>query len=126
MAKNFIYSTISSDWKFPVYAQKPLPSGLPNIKRHILIKGGAGVLATDGVRFETPKGVVTEVSDEDLKDLRAMDVFNHLEANGHIIVDGVKVDVDKAVKSMKNKDNSAQKTKADFPGKTVTLNDSVK
>ena len=77
----------------------------------VLINGGAFVI--NKKTMETPKGVITEVSEEDLKFLKTQSLFNEKVANGSLeIVESEK----KAKESSKKgkKDKGAQLTAKDF------------
>lgn len=77
----------------------------------VLINGGAFVI--NKKTMETPKGIITEVSEEDLKFLKTQSLFNEKVANGSLeIVESEK----KAKESSKKgkKDKGAQLTAKDF------------
>lgn len=77
----------------------------------IIINGGAGVI--NKKTMETPKGVITEITKEDLEFLKTQSLFNEKVANGsYEIVENEK----KAKESSKKgkKDKGAQLTAKDF------------
>lgn len=77
----------------------------------VLINGGAFVI--NKKTMETPKGIITEVSEEDLKFLKTQVLFNEKVKNGSLeIVESEK----KAKESSKKgkKDKGAQLTAKDF------------
>ena len=77
----------------------------------IVIKGGAGVI--DKKTMETPKGVITEITKEDLDFLKTQSLFNEKVKQGsYEIVENEK----KAKESSKKgkKDKGAQLTAKDF------------
>ena len=77
----------------------------------VVINGGAGVI--NKKTMETPKGVITEVSEEELKFLKTQTLFNDKVKNGsYEIVESEK----KAKESSKKgkKDKGAQLTAKDF------------
>lgn len=106
----YIYSTLSADVAYTPYAQGggDMPVELPGI----LIKGGAGI-AND--RFVTPRGVATQVTDEQLEQLRANEVFKMHEKNGFVQVSQSKVDPDVAAADMTGRDQSAPIVPQDLP-----------
>lgn len=111
MAKNYVYSTMAADVRY----QEWLPSKDMPLKGKIsvLISGGANVI--NKKTFVTPKGAVTEVSDEELAFLMQDPTFQlHME-NGFISVEKRNADVDKVVKSMVGRDGSAQLTPETLP-----------
>lgn len=102
MAKLYVYSTLAADVAYINHAQGggDLPIELPPV----LIKGGAGV-AND--RFITPRGVVTEITEEQGEYLRANVLFQLHEKNGFVEISGSYVDPEKAAADMTGRDNSA-------------------
>ena len=77
----------------------------------VIINGGAGVI--NKKTMETPKGVITEITKEDLEFLKTQSLFNEKVAAGsYEIVDSEK----KAKESSKKgkKDKGAQLTAKDF------------
>lgn len=77
----------------------------------VIIKGGAGVI--NKKTLETPKGVITEITEEELKFLKTQVLFNEKVENGsYEIVENEK----KAKESSKKgkKDKGAQLTAKDF------------
>lgn len=65
MAKNYVYSTLANDQSYTNW----IPGGgnMPVESHSVFIKGGTGV-AND--RLITPLGVMTEVTDHDIDELR--------------------------------------------------------
>lgn len=77
----------------------------------VIINGGAGVI--NKKTMETPKGVVTEITKEDLEFLKTQTLFNEkVESGSYEIVDNEK----KAKESSRKgkKDKGAQLTAKDF------------
>ncbi len=77
----------------------------------VIINGGAGVI--NKKTMETPKGVITEITKEELEFLKTQTLFNEKVANGsYEIVDSEK----KAKESSRKgkKDKGAQLTAKDF------------
>lgn len=107
---NYVYSTLTADNAYAVYARNP-NQDVPVIERSILIKGGNGVATKHLV---TPRGVVTEVNDEDMELLEKDYHFQQHKLNGFITVEKKEIAVDKAIKNMAPKDKSAPKTPADY------------
>jgi len=98
----YVFSTLSSnmDYTNHVDGGADLPIELPPVH----IKGGAGVA---DARIITPRGVVTEVTDEQLEYLEANPVFRVHKANGFIIVETKKADPEKVAADMTGRDQSA-------------------
>jgi len=111
MSKKFyVYSTLSADVRY----QNTVPGGadLPQVVADVFIKGGAGV-AND--RFITPRGVVTEVTEEQVEQLRANNVFQLHEKNGYVEISEAKTDPDAAAADMTARDVSAPLVPEDLP-----------
>lgn len=94
----YIVSTMSMSVNYTFYTEvkenpnvKAGSGALPNIRKQILIKGGAGLTSAtsgfgemakgaDGAPLWTPEGIVTVVSDADFEHLKEHHVFKqHLE-----------------------------------------------
>lgn len=107
----YVYSTLASDVAYTNHEQggADLPVALPPV----FIKGGAGV-AND--RLVTPRGVVTEVSEEQGAYLQANPVFQLHQKNGYVMIDSASVDPDKMAADMTGRDNSAPMVNQDLPG----------
>ncbi len=58
----YVYSTLTCDNNFAVYSNTP-NQDIPVIHKTILIKGGHRVATKS---LYTPRGVVTEISDDDM------------------------------------------------------------
>lgn len=119
----YVYSTLSSDQTYCQYQKKLDPKKIPQILERIFINGKANVVNKN--TFITPKGVVTEITDEQLKILETIPAFkNHKEA-GFIKVDTSQTDPEKVAKAdMTAKDKSAQLVESDFdPKRKPIVND---
>lgn len=118
---NYVYSTISADMTYCVYAPKVegnTRAGSKNIiLKRIKIKGGAGVANTALI---TKKGFVTQISDEDLEDLEKIELFQFHVKSGHLQIERKKVNVNKVVENMA-KDKSSPKTPEDYPENKAPL-----
>lgn len=115
----FIYSTLTCSNSFVVYAPKNDPKALSRIVKRIEIHGGHGM--KNPKALDTPMGVVTRVSDEDLELLQKLSSFQRQVAAGYIVVDNKKTDPAKKAVDMNPKDNSAPLTPKDFePAKDST------
>lgn len=102
MAKIYIYSTLTADQLYTSY--KASVNGVPQATSKILVKGGANLMTKALV---TPQGVVTEITPEELAELRTNEVFKLHEKNGFIKVSEAKTDVEKVVPDMVGRDQSA-------------------
>jgi hypothetical protein len=110
MKKLYVYSTLASD----VLYQNHAPGGadLPIVVSEVLVKGGAGV-AND--RLITPRGVATEVTEQQAEALRANPVFVMHEKNGFVQISDSRVDADIAAADMTGRDSSAPIVPEDLP-----------
>lgn len=109
-----IISTLTAGQNYHIY-ETGKDSNLNVIKKTIAIKGGANNARRGGESgVITPQGVITEVSEDDLALLMKDENFKlHLDG-GHLKVSNEKVKVSKAVKDMKDKDESAPLVDKDF------------
>ena len=104
----YIVSHESASIEFPKWVRTK--TGV-DARGSVLINGGAFVI--NKKTMETPKGIITEVSEEDLKFLKTQSLFNEKVKNGSLeIVENEK----KAKESSKKgkKDKGAQLTAKDF------------
>lgn len=99
----YVYSTMSNPVEY-IDWQTVEGGELPQQMRKVKIEGGANVMSK---HFITPKGVVTEVSDDDMAFLENHPVFVQQQKAGFITVQKRKVEVEKAVKEMTARDKSA-------------------
>lgn len=119
---NYIYSTASNDTVFPIWIKAAGSAQSIRAAQHerkILIRGKANVINTQSLI--TPKGVVSEVTDDELAELQKMSAFNASVKAGFYTVEKKKVEVEKVVKDMTKKDKSAQKVKQDFVDANAAL-----
>lgn len=102
MSKIYIYSTLTADQIYTSY--KTSPNGVPTATSKVLINGGANLMTKHMV---TPRGVVTEVTPEELAELRTNEVFKLHLSNGFLQISEAKTDVEKAAADMTGRDQSA-------------------
>src|SRR5579859_1519785 len=111
----YVYSTATCSTNYCEYAPTDDKNkGHAVIRKKVLIQGGHGIASqfhNGGMgHIHTPKGVATEVSEEDLEFLlQDKNFIRHMEA-GFITVDKKKVDPAKRAENMKQKDGSAPLT----------------
>lgn len=104
----FIYSTLTCDNE---YTEWKKTGDQQSAVRSVLIKGGHGVMNKN---FLTPLGIVTEVSDDDMRFLMNNSAFKfHLEG-GFLKVEEKSYESEKVAADMTGADASAQLTPADF------------
>lgn len=115
----FIYSTLSNPQSVAVYLPYPgakdgsnkTGSAKPSVRQSVIhIQGGANVIERNLV---TPRGVITEVNDDELKALLKQSCFKRWVDRGHIIIEANEYDADDVAADMEAKDGSAQITTAD-------------
>lgn len=105
----YIISRESASVEFPMYVKTK--AGV-DVKGSVVINGGAYVI--NKKTLETPNGVITEVTDEELKFLKTQTLFNEkVESGAYEIVEGEKKATEKAKKRTK-KDKGAQLTAKDY------------
>lgn len=107
-----IFSTMTggvtyTDWKLS-------PGGLSVAGMSVTIKGGANV--ADRRTIITPRGIGTQVTDEELAFLKNDPTFLMHEKNGFITIDSVSDirDADLAASDMEGRDDSAPDVEQDF------------
>lgn len=106
---HYVYSTLTTDMKYTGYHAGG--AEVPTVAHEIFIAGGSNV--ADG-HFDTPHGVVTGVTNEQLEQLMANDVFRlHME-NGFITVSDSLEDEEVMAADMTGADKSAPLTPNDF------------
>lgn len=112
MSDVFIYSTMTCSTIFNIYKPKTDVNEMPQVIHSIEIYGGHGMKMPKA--FDTPRGVVTRISEADYELLKKEVGFKQQVEAGFLSVDTVKVDPAKKVKDMAQKDGSAPLTPKDF------------
>jgi hypothetical protein len=108
---HFVYSTLAAPQAYTSYV-KNSDKEMCIVEKTVHIKGGTGVM--DARNVMTPRGVVTQIDDEELKCLMENPVFKmHIE-NGFITVETKEVKVEKVADRMNQKDKSRPVTPDDF------------
>ena len=103
----YVYSTATSDIKYCAYHPGPETQASAKLKKTVLVRGGANLAPLTG-RLITPRGVVTQVSDEDLEFLLQNEAFIRHQKAGHMHVDKAAKEPDKvAAAGMNPQDLSA-------------------
>lgn len=105
----FIFSTLANDNQYTGYVAGG--GDMPRVAWAVLVKGGAGVA---NARIVTPRGVMTEVTDEEFKLLQTNVVFGRHFENGFIHVEDRAADPEKIAADMTGRDTSAPLVDADF------------
>jgi hypothetical protein len=111
MGKNYVFSTASTSIGFPEYSTAP-KNGIPQIVRNVVIKGGANV--PDIKTLVTPRGIATEVTDDQLAFLMGHKKFQSMVQSGFMTIASDKADMNAALRDMAPKDKSAPKTVDDY------------
>lgn len=108
--KIFVYSTLTSSTKYTNWNKGP--GDLAKRTGSVLIQGGSNVA---NKHLVTPRGVVTEVSEEQLKILESNETFKRHKARGYIKVERIKAEtIEKAVSDMVQRDPSAPLVPEDY------------
>ena len=105
----YITSKMATDVTYAFYTQGA--NKINVVTDEITIKGGAGVI--NKRTLETPQGLVTEVTDEQLDKLKSHPLFQTHLQNGAIAVLGTEKAAQKADKDLKV-DKSSQITPQDY------------
>lgn len=100
----YVFSTASSDTDYCFYSKN---GDLNVLKNKIRIKGGANIAQPGIQEILTPKGVCTQITDEELSSLREHTQFKEHVRNGFLTISEVKAKVEKVIKDLKPKDRSA-------------------
>lgn len=106
----YVYSTLAASVAYTLW-NKTSANDLPHADRSITIVGGAGVADK---RLETPYGVATKVSADDLALLMDNHQFNHHVNAGHIKVSEAFADADDVAADMNGRDPSAPLVPQDY------------
>ncbi len=118
----YVYSTGTCSAYYCLYDNN-IGGNVAVLKKKVLIHGGHGV-ASDKIAshmIHTPKGVVTNVSDEDFNFLLENKSFQRHIKSGFITHDPKKIKAEKMAVNMTEKDKSAPLTPKDFvPGPNST------
>jgi hypothetical protein len=85
-----VFSTMANDNEYVRYSEHG-PLGVNIAERSVLIKGGTGI---NKKNLQTPIGVHTAVTDEDMEWLKDNFSFKQHQANGYIVVRKQKVDAE--------------------------------
>lgn len=109
-AKYYIYSTLANGQDYTIWVQGG--ADLKRVSRVISIKGGANVI--NKKTLLTPRGVVTEVTEDELEALKTIRSFNNHVSNGYITYEKHKVDAEVAAANMTSRDKSDQFVESDF------------
>jgi hypothetical protein len=107
----YVYSTLTSDMKYTIY--KDRSTDLPVVERTIFINGGAN-LADKKNPLVTPKGFVTEISDEDYEALKTNAVFQLHVKNNFVVVEQRSIKLEKVISDLAPRDPSSPKIASDF------------
>lgn len=110
MAKH-VFSTLSTGVDYTKWETQP---GVSTALRRVTVRGGAGVATQgNGPNIITPKGVRTEVSDEDAEFLASHELFQLHQKGGHVKIEKIARDPDKVADNMDTDKGGQPKTPAD-------------
>lgn len=114
----YVYSTLSSSMTYTNYVgPATADNDMPTPRARVEVKGGAGVSRPGAERVYTPRGVVTEVNADELRELMNNELFKIHLKNKFVTVEEVEVHPEKVVaKGMEQRDMSSQIVPQDFIG----------
>jgi hypothetical protein len=117
----YVYSTATNSGTYVEYEKNAsnelsIPKKWPNGKpMKVTIKGGHGLAQVGAAPYiHTPKGVVTQVTDEEMEWLKTNPAFIRHMDRGFITYDKKKVDPEKKAANMEQRDGSAPLTPQDY------------
>lgn len=126
----YVYSTATCSGTYVEYEKnssnelsikKKWPNGQP---MQVTIQGGHGVAqASSSSHIFTPKGVVTQVTDDEMEWLLTNPAFKRHMDRGFISYDKKRVDPEKKAKDMAQKDGCAPITPSDYIKSENSSND---
>lgn len=105
----YVYSTLSANVDYTGYKQGG--GDLPIVDGYVRIGGHANVA---NKHFDTPRGVVTGISSDELDFLKSHPVFQLHEKNGFVVVEKSNEDIEKVVADMEGREPSAPLVPEDF------------
>lgn len=115
---NYVYSTATCPISYVKYKPTPKQEGSERaskghnqILKKVTINGGHGI---NNKYMITPKGVVTQVSDEDMEFLLQDKNFLRHQKAGFMSFDKKKIEPEKKAANMAEKDGSSPLTQHDF------------
>lgn len=105
----FVYSTLASNMEYtPWEVSQTDKNALPIKKKGVFIKGGTGVATKE---LMTPRGIRTEVTDEEMEILKNDYVFREIHLkHGFVTIENVKAKAEKVAANMNMDDKSAPLT----------------
>lgn len=109
--KIYVFSTLAAAVSYTGYAE-PKGDNLPQVAMSVVVNGGAGV--ANKRTLQTPRGVVTEVTEEEAKFLAGHSVFQIHLKNGFVQISDKNADGDEAAADMTGRDESAPLVDEDF------------
>lgn len=106
----YVASTLSASVEYAGYVQDG--NDLPQLEHRVLVKGGANIA---NKYFVTPRGVITEVNDEDAKFLEQHELFRLHKKNGYVeILESKPSDPDDVAANMETRDESSPLVDQDY------------
>jgi len=117
MSKIYVWSTLTADQRYTLW--KKGGADLQIKDRGVLIKGGANVA---NKHLQTPRGVMTQVTAEQLEILEACPSFLRHKERGFIKVEQVEVAVEKVISDMVQRSPDAPLVPEDYePEKAAAI-----
>jgi len=108
----FVYSTLSNDQAYRVWG-KPAVEGQPSpVEHEVFVKGQANIADK---HFWTPRGVVTEITNEQAEILRSCPAFIEHEKAGFVTIESKRAEsVESVAANLQGRDESAPLTDNDY------------
>ena len=108
----YVYSTITADTNYCEYHKSPEGAASARLKRSVTINGGANLAPVNrhlsSVVLMTPRGAVTQVTDEELDFLENNEAFKRHRARNFLAVESKAKDINVVVSAgMAPQDESA-------------------
>lgn len=109
--KHYVFSTLAAAVSYTGYAKQE-NDNVPQVQMAVVVNGGTGV--ANKRTLITPRGVVTEVTEDEAKFLAAHPVFQIHLKNGFVQISDKNADGDEAAADMTGRDESAPLVDEDF------------
>lgn len=115
-AQAYIVSRAAQDIEYTEWEKNK--TGTHEKVKSVIIKGGAHVINRETLK--TPHGVITPVTDEELKFLQNNSTFKRHQEAGFMEIAGRKDDAEDLADEEGQRDNGSQLTKKDFEDRGLT------
>lgn len=107
----YVFSTLTCDQVYTLYKPQVSDVAPPIPEAQVFVRGGANLADK---RIITPRGVMTQISDEEKAVLLKCPAFVDHMKGGYVTIDDKKAEADEVAADMEAKDASAPLTPAEF------------